>query len=252
MSDPLHMVRMQFDARRLTALARDRRLPLRDLDTGYFVHCVLGELFGDHSPKPFKVTRAEGPTVDLLGYSTRGHDALRRHAQDFADPAVHALCLWDGLVSKELPARWEAGRALDFEVRACPIIRTHQGPVGEGRREKPREVDAYVATLWNTPEGVERPTREAVYRDWFSQHFARHAGATLVRSEVSGYQRGTVLRRTQGEARKGHFSERPDVTFSGTLEVTDPAAFDALLRRGVGRHRAFGFGMLLLKPARGG
>jgi len=30
--------------------------------------------------------------------------------------------------------------------------------------------------------------------------------------------------------------------------VRDPTGFAALLARGVGRHRAFGFGMLLLRP----
>ncbi|MFO0601597.1 MAG: type I-E CRISPR-associated protein Cas6/Cse3/CasE [Polyangiales bacterium] len=252
MSDPLFMVRMQLDARRLTTLARERRLPLHSLDTGYFVHCVLGELFGDGSLKPFKITTSEGPTVDLLGYTTRSHEALRRHAQEFADPAIHALCRWEGLASKELPDRWEAGRALDFEVRASPTVRTHHGVEGGARHEKGREVDAYVATQWRPSGGGERPTREAVYREWFAQHFERHAGARLVHVEVAGYQRATLLRRTQGESRKGHFSERPDVTFTGTLEVIDPADFDALLRRGVGRHRAFGFGMLLLRPARAG
>jgi CRISPR system Cascade subunit CasE len=31
--------------------------------------------------------------------------------------------------------------------------------------------------------------------------------------------------------------------------VADPAAFAQLLARGVGRHRAFGLGMLLLRPS---
>ena len=35
---------------------------------------------------------------------------------------------------------------------------------------------------------------------------------------------------------------------TGTLTVTDPQAFAALLSGGVGRHAAFGFGMLLLSP----
>ncbi|MFG1332515.1 type I-E CRISPR-associated protein Cas6/Cse3/CasE [Xanthobacter autotrophicus] len=34
----------------------------------------------------------------------------------------------------------------------------------------------------------------------------------------------------------------------GTLTVRDAQAFAALLARGVGRHRAFGYGMLLLSP----
>ncbi|WP_439373386.1 type I-E CRISPR-associated protein Cas6/Cse3/CasE [Bradyrhizobium sp. DASA03120] len=32
------------------------------------------------------------------------------------------------------------------------------------------------------------------------------------------------------------------------IEFSDSVAFKALLARGVGRHRAFGYGMLLLKP----
>ena len=34
----------------------------------------------------------------------------------------------------------------------------------------------------------------------------------------------------------------------GNLIVSDPAAFAQLLTRGIGRHRAYGFGMLLLRP----
>ncbi|MFG1478963.1 type I-E CRISPR-associated protein Cas6/Cse3/CasE [Xanthobacter sp. V4C-4] len=34
----------------------------------------------------------------------------------------------------------------------------------------------------------------------------------------------------------------------GTLSVRDAEAFGVLLARGVGRHRAFGYGMLLLSP----
>jgi CRISPR system Cascade subunit CasE len=32
------------------------------------------------------------------------------------------------------------------------------------------------------------------------------------------------------------------------LEVTEPETFAVGLARGIGRHRAFGFGMLLLRP----
>ncbi|GHE81823.1 hypothetical protein GCM10019059_44550 [Camelimonas fluminis] len=48
--------------------------------------------------------------------------------------------------------------------------------------------------------------------------------------------------------RKGRRIEGPDATFHGSLVVTDPEAFTILLARGVGRHRAYGYGMLLLRP----
>lgn len=56
------------------------------------------------------------------------------------------------------------------------------------------------------------------------------------------------LRRTQGKARRPARPLRPWALLHGTLEVRDPAAFMALLARGVGRHRAFGYGMVLLRP----
>ncbi len=41
----------------------------------------------------------------------------------------------------------------------------------------------------------------------------------------------------------------PEAEFEGTLEVLDGTAFHAVLARGIGRHRAFGYGMLLVRPA---
>jgi CRISPR system Cascade subunit CasE len=51
----------------------------------------------------------------------------------------------------------------------------------------------------------------------------------------------------------GKFSrhhEGPDATMSGTLRIDDPSAFASALSHGIGRHRTFGFGMLLLAPPR--
>ena len=47
----------------------------------------------------------------------------------------------------------------------------------------------------------------------------------------------------------GAASEGPAALMRGTLVVgDDPAKFAELLRCGVGRHRAYGFGMLLVRP----
>ncbi len=64
---------------------------------------------------------------------------------------------------------------------------------------------------------------------------------------VEAFHLSRVYRRAQGGARKGHTLQRPDVVYRGTVQVTDPDAFHAWLRRGVGRHRSFGFGMVLLE-----
>ena len=40
----------------------------------------------------------------------------------------------------------------------------------------------------------------------------------------------------------------PDATLHGVLTVQDPVTFGRLIRNGIGRHKAYGYGMLLLRP----
>ena len=58
------------------------------------------------------------------------------------------------------------------------------------------------------------------------------------------------FRRTRA-IRKLHrrYSEGPDALIRGELEITDGAKFAKLLAGGIGRHKAYGYGMLLLRPA---
>lgn len=51
--------------------------------------------------------------------------------------------------------------------------------------------------------------------------------------------------------RKMHkrYSEGPDAVLRGELVITDAAKFTELLASGIGRHKAYGYGMLLLRPA---
>jgi CRISPR system Cascade subunit CasE len=78
------------------------------------------------------------------------------------------------------------------------------------------------------------------------------AGAALVQARLEVFRLGRVVRRGSFAA-DGRRPLRPqlgpDATFTGVLQVRDPDAFAGLLARGIGRHRAFGFGMLLLRPA---
>lgn len=244
MPGELRMLRMRFDAGRLFELGRRRRLPMRDADLGYLLHCQLKELFGADAPSPFFAQDDRGRRVTVLGYSRRSGEELREHAARFADPAVHAACDFEALSEKLMPAEWPAGLRVGFEVRACPIVRLSSGV---GPYAKGAEIDAFLVRC--VREDGKPVERAAVYRDWLAAEFERRGGARLVASEIRAFQRGSLLRRTHGEVRKSHTADRPDVRFAGVLEVIDGSAFSALLARGIGRHRAFGFGMLLLRPA---
>jgi CRISPR system Cascade subunit CasE len=62
-----------------------------------------------------------------------------------------------------------------------------------------------------------------------------------------------VMRKTQkgemDEPRRQRAVGGPDALLVGQLRVIDPDAFADLIARGVGRHRSFGFGLLMLRPA---
>lgn len=252
MSAPLHLVRFSLDAQKLYAFARRSRAASRDLDEGYAVHALLAALF-DHgaaenarvAPKPFHIASLGTRSIDVLGYAALDHVALAERAKTFADPLAWGVCELEDLVSKPMPAAIKAGTRLGFSVRTCPIRRiAKRGPMTRDRAE----VDAFLARSWEV--GPEVPLdREEVYRGWLDEELAKEGAAKLVSASMMNFHLGPQHRRTQGEERQGHRTKRPDVSFEGVLEVGDPAAFAARLARGVGRHRSFGFGMLLLRPA---
>lgn len=250
MNADLRLVRMRLDATRLFELARRRGLPARSDDMGYVVHCQIKEIFGEDSPAPFSLLEGKGRWLTVLAYTRRPAEELLEYARSYADPAAASGCDLATLVDKTLP-RWPPGKILGFEVRACPVVRLASDvslPGGPTMR-KGAEVDAFLARCWRTPGAVDR---EEVYREWFGGEVERRRGIKVITSRIVSHSRLGLLRRTQGEERRNRIAERPSVTFSGEAEVIDGDDFTELLSRGIGRHRAFGFGMVLLRPPRPG
>lgn len=243
-SRPLYMVQIEVERPALVRHARRRRLPTHKVDNGYLVHSLLTEAFGDRAPKPFSLRPGAGRAVRLLGYSAHDAEALRDQASRYAEPDVYSAVPLQEIRSRPMPENWRRGESLGFEVRVCPVVRIGRPdtPVRKGA-----EVDAFLARCWevdkNTP--VDRVT---VYREWLKRWFDRRDAASLKAVQVDRWQIARFFRRTQGPNRKSKPVRAPDVTCSGRLEVEDPASFSQLLARGVGRHRAFGFGMILLRP----
>lgn len=246
-SNGLYLVQLALHTDRVFALARQRRLPSREVDTGYVVHGLLRGLFGDVAPQPFALMPAKARVLPVLAYSSVDDGVLRRRAEEFADPELHASVDWSRFVAKAMPTDWSPGRRLGFELHSCPTVRMAKaGP----HHAAGAEVDVFLARCWQAPTPDTPVDREAVYREWLGTQVDRRAGARVVRVDVAGFQVERVLRRTQavGGDRKSRLLRKPEVTFRGELEVTDGPAFVGLLRRGIGRHRAFGFGMILVRP----
>jgi CRISPR system Cascade subunit CasE len=258
MTEPLYMVQLRLDRQRVARFAHDRRLfdvpprpgqpREREPDLGYVVHSLLAELFGPLSPKPFALDpngpgSGGGRTHDLLGYSAVPKTELAARAA-FAEPVWHEAVRWDLLADKPMPLAFPAGQRLGFAVRACPTMRSRRL---RADRSRSPEVNAVIGV--GARDGIaEGLDKGEVYCRWLADEFARHGGARPLTVRPTAMRLRALTRRGR-ERRPVQLPLLPDVSFSGLLEVTDPAAFPALLRRGIGRHRAFGFGMLLLRPA---
>lgn len=248
MADRLHMTQTTFDLPQLLGVRERHGLPVRGResvgdDLGYLVHCQLQALFGERAPKPF-LPRVQGRYVDVLGYSAADAGDLEA-AAGLAEP------VWGEpkrIASRAMPTLWPSDRRYRFEVRACPVVRGNWIVDGETKRW---ERDAYQRA-WDLAEDgkAEKPgSREEIYRDWLLSALET-SGARLVDTpRLEAFRLARLLRRRHGPQRTPKLVTRPDATLSGRLEVVDSDAFTRWLARGIGRHKAFGFGMVLLRPA---
>lgn len=252
-----HMVQLWLDPRRLAQLGKMLHLPLARTGTNYLAHCALGELFQEQAPKPFSVESDpqniqahNGRAVRVLGYSDVDTETLHSLASGFASPTVYNICDWERAASKPMPDTFPTGMRLGFELRACPVVRkASAGSTPDGKRSwrKGQELDAFLSAAWEHPD--EKLDREAVYRDWLDRQFSVRGGAEAESIGMERFSIERMTRRTHGTNRKPITIQRPDVTLTGTLTVTDSDTFGDLLQSGLGRHKSFGFGMLKVRRA---
>lgn len=239
MSQDFHLIHMRPNLNRLLPWAqRQGLIPDRGQgDLGYAFHAALRAAFADLAPQPFSFRSGQG----LLAYTTQA-DAMRS-AVAMATPEVADMLGLDatphssGLLIRSFPTSWKVGQLLSFELRGRPVV-----------RKEDKEIDVFLSAVQRMHDTV--PPREAVYADWLKRQFG--AVADLHEIRMTEFSLSTVVRRAAPQAEGGRPKrpvQGPDAVFTGILQVRDSAAFAALLARGIGRHRAFGFGMLLLKPA---
>lgn len=246
MTTNLHLVRLRLDLRQLYRGSSSSQ----DVDEDYLVHGALTALF-DYSasdsekvaPKPFFVSGRDGSSVEVLGYSAKDAAALRERVRVDGSSDISSALFEGKIESRGVPLLAE-GTRLQFRVRACPTRRL------SGRSDPTRsgEVDAFYAKTLQVSQDVPLD-REEIYREWLGEQLARAGGVELESLKVTRMQQRRLHRKTQGKSRAVKMPTFPDVGFEGVLRVTDAQGFREMIARGVGRHRAFGFGMLLVRSA---
>lgn len=244
-SDSLYLMHTQPDPQRLAAWAARHHLLDKEGDLGYALHALLHAAFGEQAPQPFRYLDAE---QGLLAYTRLDATGLAQLAA-LADPDVAAALglgqtrRHGGMNVRPFPTQWAVGHTLGFEVRVRPIIR--EGKTG-------RERDAFLAAA-EKAQGTALDRGE-VYAQWLRDLLARQGGAELMDARMTRYQQLGVTRKSQkgsaDEVRHSRLVCGPDAVMVGQLRVTHSQAFAQLLANGLGRHRAFGFGLFMLRPAR--
>ena len=233
----LQMVRAEINGREFQRWMGSRRLQ----DPDHAMHCLLKECFGELAPKPFRLIMPRDGTTGLLyGYGLAGAEALREAADICAEPLQARIIPSVRVDSKVMPSEWTAGKRLGFETRLRPTVRKARG---SGRHNDEQDVFQHRADTY--PKGEMPFSREQVYGEWLAGLFERCGGAALEleQTRLVAFQRVRSFRKLHSR-----YCEGPDAVMRGNLVVSDPAAFAQLLARGIGRHRAYGFGMLLLRP----
>lgn len=232
MSD-LHLLRIPIDAPRLLRFATEHGIKQEDETLGYTLHAWFAALFRDQAPKPFRYIERRS---EVLAYASTDAATLLAQAQAFASPQAWAALDPEGVASKPMPQTWRAGQRLRLEVLTCPVSR-------KGSEEK----DLYLRALDRLGDAA--PPRAEVYRTWFTEQWAD--AVRFDQLELLGMNaRSRLLRRARNGANRLRIVERPQALFGADAVIIDADRFSGLLARGIGRHRAFGFGMVLVVPPR--
>ena len=225
------------------------------LDEGFALHVLLSSVFGKSALRPFRLFHpSRAPTAMLYAYSSQEQDALRNVAGAVATPDCLRVLKLDDLLTKPMPRRFSPGQRLGFDVRVRPIRRLGRDlPDSQSGSvlRKGSEIDAFrLELLRRSPDGWRNPddqsakgvSRESVYTGWLAERLADVADVDPHRCRLANFRRSRAFR---GD---GKGPEGPDATLHGELMVLDPSGFATRLRQGMGRHRAYGYGMLILRP----
>lgn len=130
------------------------------------------------------------------------------------------------------------GQTLRFSLRANPTI-CKNGKRHDLLMEAKRQFKAQGEA------GGSWPYQQQAALDWLTRQGEQN-GFTLRETSVDAYRQQQIRRKNSRQ-----MIQFSSVDYSGTLVVNEPALFLQRLAQGYGKSRAFGCGMMLIKPGEG-
>lgn len=226
MSDDIFLVSTTLNERAYGRWAE--RDAYRGTDAPYRLHCLMSEVFGGRAPlRPYRVVERPGRPRTILAYSRTAPSDIRRLARETGYALKMRALGTDELRARPVP-RIRTGQCLVVSVLAAP----HR------RRNGTTEMDAHSVS-GGSPE---RAARERSYAAWLAEKIERSNSARLLDATLIRWERTREMR---SKNRPPILITRAEMT--GVLEVRSEPGFRALLATGIGRHRAYGYGMLMIE-----
>jgi len=231
----LNLLRAELNMVNLARYAAEQR----HSDPDRTAHCLVAESFGRRQmPKPFviKTRLTEGKLKGtLLAYTSLTAEELQGAAARHQKLAHSTVLDPATIKTVRVPEEWSEGQSINFEVRIRPTKR------GSSRdTEHPKaEQDVYLGA----PENA---SRMETYCHWLSELMRRQGALQAVpyTMVVAQLAMRKVKRQNSSKLTTG-----PDVTVVGTATIINPERMQSALSDGIGRHKGFGYGMLLLRPS---
>lgn len=216
-----------FSQATLVLTDRERRPP-RGATRPYVIHQLVADLFGEYESRPylFRATERRGSSQNVLTLSTRPPLKVDEvPGRTFG--SVRSIR------TKPFSLTVPEGTRLDYEIR---INATKDIP-REGKKRSKR------TDVWDAVWGEDKETEKTPHQVY---------GAYIQRklSEVAHLHSTRVTARGFVRARR-NLKQRNAITFVaanliGTMQVEDSVALMQIIRKGIGRSKAFGCGLLCL------
>ena len=252
-----HLIFAPMDMRVFNRWAAGRGLVKRGtFDQGFALHVLLSSTFGKGVLQPFRlIASPRRRAASLYAYSDEDRTTLQRMAETVATPDCLEALDMGRLRSKRMRMEYSTGQHLGFDLRVRPVRRLHSEVAHLNGRvlAKGSEIDVFVAAVLQESSeetaDVDQPStarRETIYTDWIAERFGCAATIDPTRCRLMAFNRSRAVR---GD-RRG--PEGPDAILQGVLTVGNPGRFVERIRRGIGRHKAYGYGMVLLRPPSSG
>lgn len=267
MNDRTYLVYVPIRFFHFQRWAGERGLMSRGIfDEGAAFHLLLSNIFGKRVLQPFRLFASDRRrTATLYAYSDVASSELQQRAANFATPDCVEVVRPPTIRTKAMPMAFSRGQRLGFDVHVRPVCRLSRDirlPFGRGRRgegngasrvmTRGSEIDIYYRQIVDGAVDQDRSglgdfrtgealgLRQQIYLGWLNERLGSAA-------EIDKGSRLAAFRRVRS-IRNRRVVEGPSATLHGVLKVTDPVDFGEVLRHGIGRHKAYGYGMLLLRP----